>query len=160
MTTRRTYHQHRQRNQEEADTDVPPIPPQPTGGGGTVLRTILTVAVSAVVGAVAVDFYRRFFSKNRNDGGDDEMQGHQMIGPMGALPGATSIMPMPMPLPIPWPMGGGYGFGAPQAAPPGYRDERPLTKEQELELQRLKTEEAKAKAMSSQWEAWENEDID
>lgn len=157
MATRRTYHHHQQRNQDEAETDTPPPPPQPSGGG-SILRTGLTIMVSAVIGAIAVDFYKRFFTKTRNTGDDDE-QSMGMIGPMGSLPGAPSIMPMPMPLPIPWPMGGGYGFGQP-VAPQGYRDERPLTDEQKLELQRLKTEEAKAKAMEAQWEAWENEDID
>jgi hypothetical protein len=157
MATRRRYQQDPHRNQEGVETDVPPPPPPQQNTGSGWLRTTLTIAVSAVVGAIAVDFYKRYFSKTRNEGDDGEYQGH--IGPMGALPGAPSIMPMPMPMPIPWPMGGGFGFGQP-VAPQGYRDERPLTDEQKLELQRLKTEEAKAKAMEAQWEAWENEDID
>lgn len=159
MATRRRYQQDPHRNQDGVDTDVPPPPPPQPSGGSSWLRTGLTIAVSAVVGAIAIDFYKRYFSRTRNTGDDDDAQG--MIGPMGAMPGAPSIMPMPMPFPMPFPMpmGGGYGFGHP-VAPQGYRDERPLTDEQKLELQRLKTEEAKAKAMEAQWEAWENEDID
>lgn len=156
--TRRTYYNN-QRNQglEGEDVEPPPPPPPPTGGP-SFLKTLMTIAVSAVVGAVAVDIYRRFTSKNRNP----EEDGMMGIGPMGSVPGGTSIMPLPLPLPMPWPMpmGGGYGGGFGQQVAPGYRDERPLTEQEKLELQRLKTEEAKAAAMAKQWDAWEAGEID
>lgn len=158
--TRRTYYDRRNQGLEgeDAGAEPPPPPPQPQNGGSSWLKTVMTIAVSAVVGAVAVDIYRRFTSKNRNP--DDE--GMVGIGPMGALPGGTSIMPMPLPLPMPWPMpmGGGYGGGFGQQVAPGYRDERPLTEQEKLELQRLKTEEAKAAAAKAQWESWEAGDDD
>lgn len=154
---RRTYYNRNQdpglgEEEDEQQQQQQPPPPPPASGGW--LRTTMTIAVSAVIGAVAVDIYRRYFSKDRGDGDD---MGAATVNPYGALPGAPSIMPMPLPLPMPMPIpwGGGYmGPPQPPAPNPGYRDERPLTEQEKLELARYKAEEAKANAARAHWEAF------
>lgn len=153
MVTRRTYSPNPTPEQEDPGTPPPPEAPAPSGSSW--LATILKIAGGAVVGAVAVDMYRKHFSKTRNEPVDDEG-----VSPMGALPGAPSVMPMPMPMPFPMPMpmpGWGHGGGA---LTPNYRDERDLTDHEKLEMQRLKTEQAKADALAAQMRAWEDGDID
>jgi hypothetical protein len=168
--TRRFYHQ-QQRNQQQysgGEDDPldppgggglgggPPPPPQPPPPQSTWFKTTLQIAFGAVVGAVAVDLYRRVFSnKTKNPDDDDMMMGNGQFSSMGAMPGAPSIMPMPLPLPMPFPMPmpmGGYGGG--YGPPPGWRDERPLTDNSKLELARIELEKAKADERRAHWEAF------
>jgi hypothetical protein len=159
MTQRRTYHE---RNQTPGDDGMggvgvdPPPPPPPAPPPSTWLKTTLSIALGAVIGAVAVDVYRRIKGGMTKNPDDDDMQGGYSA--MGGLPGGPSIMPFPMPLPMPMPMPmpmyGGMGMA------PGYRDERPMTDVDKLELARLKAETAKAEAAKAHWDAWENGDVD
>ena len=69
------------------------------------------------------------------------------------MPGAPQILPMP----IPWPTPMGFMPGAPQIQVPTSNPDR-FTKEEELELARLKNETAKAEALKAEMRAWMDEE--
>ncbi len=140
---------------EEPVTDPPVAPGAPDPPRRSQwLKWTLSVAAGAVVGAVAVDLYRRHFGAQKNPRNDED--GAYTV--TGAVPGAPSIMPMPMPMPLPMPM---PMMPPAQLAPNfGAYDQRPMTDAQRLELARLEAEKAKAEAMTQHLKSWEDGDLD
>jgi len=164
--TRRTY-----RNAEPTPgttspgAEAPPPsapPPPPAEGIGTkawgVGKSLLLAAATAVAAVIAVDFYRKVKSKRD----EDELTPNPALASSpGMMPqffmggGGTQIVP----LPLPWPMPGMPMMPQPAQVLEQTRNKSELSATEALEMQRLKTEEAKAKALNAQIEAWmEGED--
>lgn len=138
------------------DAPDPPSPPPAPHPGSQWLKWTLSIAAGAVVGALAVDFYRKHFSRERNPP-DDEGPGGGNTGNPLAIGGAPQVMPFPMPMPLPMPMPmPGYGMMPAPAANPS----SPLTEQQRLDVLRLEAAKAENEALAAQLKAWEDGDID
>lgn len=159
---RRTYN--RQRNQTPTDGETPVAPPPAPSGGGW-LKTGATIAIGAIIGGVAWELFKKHVMRNKSDDDGDDYA--QPMSPL-ALPGAQSIMPMPMPMPMPFPMPmpmPSYGYGPPQpqqsfGGMPEPKDDRPLTKKEELELARIKNETLKTQRDLERMRQWEEGEVD
>lgn len=114
MTQRRTY----DRNPEGEPTTEPPraqpAAPKAKSEGTSTIKLLLLAGASAVVGAVAIDFYRKIKGGGGGDGDDHPAPAATPALP-ASMPGQTFI---PMPMMIPMPMGGGMGYGMQQPMPP------------------------------------------
>lgn len=167
---RRTYKNHAGEPEyadQPANPEADPGFPTPAPQRSNWLRTALTIAGSAVLGAVAIDFYRKLKSPSvRNDGGDDfDGEGGAPSMLSAAVPGAPTIMPMPMPVPMPMPMpmmpNYGYGgYGGPPPPPAAAPAPAPMTGQERIELARLEAEANKSRESLERLRMWEDGDLD
>lgn len=146
------------------DAPDPPSPPPAAQRGSHWLKWTLSIAAGAVVGALAVDMYRKLFVRERNppdDDGPGGNNGNSGGNPFGSISGAPQVMPFPMPLPVPMPMPmPGYGMMQAPAPAPVINPSAPLTEQQRLEVLRLEAAKAENEAIAAQLKAWGDGELD
>lgn len=133
----------------------PPGPPKPESKAWGFGKTLLTAGATAVAAVIAVDIYRRIRAGKKED--EEQLIGNPSGGNMPQIFMGGGGGPQIVPIPLPWPT---PGMMMPQPAHmmEHVQPNREPSPAEALELQRLRTEEAKAKALNAQIEAWMDED--